>query len=318
MREAVLVPTYLRPELLFCCLKRIRAIEPDIEIHIFPDRGTFHDPIIRETASCFGAHAHFVPDHDWHGNTANTMDAYLWAYNAGYDRTFYVEDDVMVHPDFFAWHRAQHEMFPKIFASMAWIFNRHAPIADDVLFQPWYYSIGTCFARRKLELIVQHSSSRYYSDMQKYIDNTFKGNMLNSLVCVTHYEQDGLIQRVLDADKSQTVSPGIAKCDHIGWAGYNRGWDTYQKLFERALDFDERVKRVEAFIADPYCRIEAFGREIVEREVGRELPKRNFMYRADLPGGWSTTFESELTIDKLPHRVHSVVLPPEAKVMVIS
>jgi len=318
MKEVVIVPTYMREELLFCCLKRLRGYDGDIPIHVFPDRGTFHNPAVRSICETFEAHAHLVPDSDYYGNTANVMNAYLWAYNEGYDRVYYVESDVMVHSDFFSWHRQQQDMFPDIFASMAWIFNRHAPIADDVLFQAWYYSIGTCFSRDKLRLIVEHATPRYYADMQGYIESTFKKSSLNTPFGIEHYEQDGLIQRVLDADRTQTVSAGIAKCSHMGFGGYNRGWTAYQNLFEDCKTFAERVKRVEEFISDPYARAECFGREIVEREIGHELPKRNLKYRIRLPGGWESEFTSELKREMLPKRINSVRVPLNAEIVLLS
>jgi len=321
MREVVLVPTYRREELLFCCLKRIRAIEPDIEIQVFPDRGTFHDPAVRAICEGFKAHAHLVPDNDWYGNSANVLESYRWAYNAGYDRIFYIESDVMVHADFFSWHRRQQEDFPWIFASMAWIFNRNAPIVDDLLFQPWYYSPGVCFSREKLALIVQHATPKYYGNMQGYIEERFKASPLNVPFAVAHFEQDGICQRILDEDKSQTVCPGIAKCSHVGFTR-SYGGDT-QEDYERflgleGLRFDERVARVEEFIADPYWRAQVFGRAIVEREIGKELPKREFTYRVRLVGGWESTFTTELSRAFLPKRINSVPIPADAEIVLIS
>jgi hypothetical protein len=320
MRECCVVTTYKRPELLHCCLKRIRAAEPGIEIIIFPDRGTARDPETILAVRDFkrgNLQVNFVPDHDYHGNSYNVMEALRWAYNEGSTRIFYIEDDVMVHPDFFTWHRAQHELIPDLFASMAWIFNRHAPIVDDLLFQPWYYAIGTCFPREKLGLIVEHASPRYYEDMQSYIEKTFKGSQLNTPFGIQHYEQDGLIQRVLDADRSQTISPGITKCSHMGMYGYNRGWKTGSDLFDGALDFEERIRRLEDFISDPYARATIFGREIIEREIGRELPRRSFVYRVELPQGWTTEFTSELTMNKLPRKINSVLLGKDAKISLL-
>jgi hypothetical protein len=92
MREVVLVPTFHREELLHCCLRRIRSYDGDIPIHVFPDRGT-GTPLVRTICDCYDAHMHLVPDSDWYGNTANTMNAYLWAFNEGYDRIFYVESE---------------------------------------------------------------------------------------------------------------------------------------------------------------------------------------------------------------------------------
>jgi len=315
--ECVVVTTYRRPELLLCCLTRIRAAEPKIPILLFPDRGTWQDSETLLVANSFDdLNLIFVPDHDYHGNTYNVMEALRCAFNEGWETVYYVEDDVMVHIDFFSWHRKQHELFPKIFASMAWIFNRHAPITDDLLFQPWYYAIGTCFKRPKLELIVKHATPRYYDDMQGYIEKNFKESRLNTPFAIQHYEQDGLIQRVLDEDRTQTVSPGITKCSHMGTGGYNRGWENYVMLFDPLSSFFGRVQRLEEFIADPYWRAEIFGREIVEREIGHELPKREFRYRITLPGGWESEFTSELKQGSfLPRRINSVPVPPEAQIV---
>lgn len=310
--ECVVITTYNRPELLQACTKRIRAIEPEIPLSIFPDRGTAK----RFDVAKGNTQINFVPDHDYHGNTFNTMEALRWAYNEGWDRVYLIEDDVMVHPDFFDWHRAIHndEDHRDLFASMAWVFNRIAPITNDLLFQPWYYSIGTCFTRKKLELIVEHSTPRYYEDMQGYIEKTFPKSNLNSPFGIQHFEQDGLIQRVLDVDHTFTVAPGIAKCSHVGFFGYNRGWTNNSDFFEGQDDFDRRVQFVEDFIADPYARAEVFGRDIVEREIGYVLPKREFHYKLKIPDGWESEFTSELTEKHLPKRINSVRLPADAMI----
>lgn len=319
MREAVLVTCYKREALLACCLRRIRKAEPYIEIHLFPDRGTAENLRMQVLADEFDAFLHLVPDHDYYGNSYNTMNAYLWAFNAGYDLTYLVEDDVFVHPDFFSWHRVQHELFPNIFASMAWIFNRHAPITDDVLFQPWFYSIGVCFSHDKLGFLVQHATPLYFNDMAGYVGKRFKTSPLNDPMNVMHFEQDGLIQRVLDENKSQTVSPGIAKCSHMGFVR-SYGASDVGSEYERILSgktFEEQIANVEQLFADPYFRISMFGREIVERELGREIPKCVKRYRITIPGGWESEFESELSIGHLPKRINSVNLPTKSVIELV-
>jgi hypothetical protein len=312
LAEAVVVPTYKRPEHLYCCLKRIREIEPKIAILVFPDRGSWKDTALIEAVLPFDADVHFVPQHDYHGNTFNAMEALKAAYNEGWQTVYYIEDDVMVHKDFFKWHREIHEEVPDLFASMAWIFNRHAPIVDDVMFQPWYYAIGTCFQRKKLELVIQHATPLYFRDMQLYIEKNFKESKLNQPAAIAHFEQDGLIQRVLDVDRSQTVSPGITKCSHLGFFGYNRGWDNDDvNIFTNCESFQERVAKLEEFIADPRWRATIFGREIVEREVGYPIPKIENTFRIHIGDYW-TDFTTELAKKQLPRRIHSVTLPPNA------
>ena len=320
MREVCLVPTFHREELLFCCLKRIRAADSGIEIHVFPDRRTYHDPLLQYVVKQFDVHTHFVPDHNWYGNTSNTMNAFLWAFYEGYDRVYYVESDVLVHLDFFSWHREVHEMFSDLFASMGWIFNRYAPITNDLLFQNWYYSIGTCFSREKLALIVEHATPKYYGAMDEYIRQAFAGILLNTPFNVNYQEQDGLIQRLLDKDKSQTVCSGIAKCSHMGFVrsyGCHEAKDHYDEILGNGT-FEERVAEFESLVNDHYWRADKFGRAMVERELGHELPPRSNKYRVRLPGGWEAPFESELSLKRLPKRILSVTLPADAELVLDS
>jgi hypothetical protein len=315
--EVVIVPTYNRPEMLYCCLRRIRDIEPQIEVHVFPDHaGVLDDPDLSKLCLFFGAWPHLVPKHNYYGNTFNTMEAFREMSNMGFSRFYYVEDDVFVHENFFKWHRKMHEEFDDIFASMAWVFNRQAPIEETCLFQPWYYSVGTCFTQKKLLTILPHCTPLYYGDMAAYIQKEFPESAINFPHAIAHYEQDGLIQRVLDRDKSQTVTSGIAKCSHLGFGGYNRGWNGYEAFFRGEKVFRKRVQRIEALVEDPYWRISLFDREIVEREFGHAIPERKINYKMQLPGGWSTEFVSEMTRDNLPRRIRSVPVPAEAEFVV--
>jgi len=315
--EIVLVPTYRRPEMLFYCLSLIHHADPHIEIAVFPDRGTFHDKELDDSADAFDAQFIYVGDHHYHGNTYNVMEAFRWAYNQGYQRIYLVEDDVMVHWDFFKWHREVHEDCPKIFASMGWVFNREAPITADCLFQPWYYSIGTCFKREKLELIVKHASPLYYEDMASYIGRNFKRSAIHDPDNVVHYEQDGLIQRILDEDKTQTVACGMAKCTHLGTYGYNQGWEKRDAFFEGCGNLPDRLQRISDFLSDPYARAEIFGRALVEREIGKALPKREFRYQLKV-GEFEAEYVTETSFKNLPKRLLSVPRTPEMQIVVSS
>lgn len=318
MREIVLVPTYRRPEMLFYCLTMIRAADSEIPVAVFPDRGTSTDREFVQVMESFDPEttvAKLVPDHDFYGNTYNTMEAFRWAYNSGFERIYYVEDDVMVHWDFFKWHREMHEEFDDIFASMGWIFNRYAPINMDLLFQPWYYSVGTCFTREKLKLIVEHASPRYYKDMPGYVAKVFADSPLNkSYEDTHHYEQDGLIQRILYRDKSQVVCRGMATCTHLGFAGYNKGWEQRDNFFGDANSFEERLQKLSEFLGDPYWRASVFGREIVEREIGKELPPRLQKYLLRV-GPYECEYESELKPEQFPKRLRSVPRTSEMEIV---
>ena len=321
MNEIVGIPSYRREELLYCCLRRVREIEPFIAIHVFPDRGTANNPLVKEICAKFDARIHFVPEHDYYGNSYLVMEMYKWAFNEGCDLFYMLEDDVFVHPDFFSWHRDQHQNFPDIFASMAWVFNRHAPLTNDLLFQPWIYSPGVAFSHNKLALIAPHATPRYYNDMDTYIRKTFPESKLNDAFNIGHCEQDGNLQRILDRDGSQTVSCGIAKCSHMGFVrsyGTGETRQHYEMFLDHThLSFEQRVEKLESFCQDIYWRATVFGRSIVEREVGHTLPKRELKYKVILPGGWESEFKTEMRKDLLPSRINSVPLPSNAQIVLV-
>jgi hypothetical protein len=317
MKEVCIVTTFGREELLYCCLKRIRDFEPNLQIEVFPDRRTILNPLVQEIVTKFGAHGHLCPDSHWYGNSRNALDSLLWAYNAGFDRVFFIEADVMAHYNLFAWYRKTFEEYQEEnpFCLLGWVFNRHAPLVDCDLVQPWFYAPSFAMERPTLELVVQHATPLYFQDMPSYVRDNFKDSPLNDPQNINHWEFDGLVQRILDQEKRQTVSPGIAKCSHMGFVrsygdeGAGRG---YEELFDGRTDFMERVERIEQLIADPYERIQFFGRDIVERELGRTIPERIFRYRISLPGGWSTEFQSPLEVRKLPRRLASADIPHDA------
>lgn len=309
MRELVLVTTYKRKFLLFSCLERIRTFGGDIPIMVFSDRWSDEGA---DAAQMFDAQWVTMPKHEFYGNSYNTMEAYRYAFHEGADRVYLIEDDVMIHPDFFPWHRRMHEEYPDIFAAMGWVFNQYAPIDEGEMFQPWYYSIGVSFSRDKLALIAEHASPLYYADMQGYVRKNFPLSPYNGPFNIVHVEQDGLIQRIIEKDKSQTVSCGIAKCSHIGMGGYNRGWPNYDKFFAGIDHYEDAARKIDLLLSDPYWRISLFGRGIVEREVGRTVEKRNLHYRVRFDG-WESDFTSEMERNHLPHRINGVQIPAHAE-----
>jgi hypothetical protein len=319
MREAIIIPTYKRPELLYCCLERLRAQDNRIYIYVFSDRGHTSKEL-EATCGAFDAGLIFQGRHDYHGNSFNAGEALRFAYSSEFDLVHYIEDDVMAKPDLLAWTRVQHERFEDLFCSCGWVFNQHMPIEEQAYFAPWIYIPQFSIRRKKLGLIVQHLNPFYYRDMWGYLKQNFADNQINALYPnVVHYEIDGLIQRVIMADSpAQAVWDGIAKVEHMGFAGYNRGGlEKYEEMFDSG-SFMNRVRTVEEFIADPYWRASVFGKEVVEREIGRELPKRVTKYKVTMPGGWESIFDTELANLRGIKRINSVPITPDMKIVVAS
>jgi hypothetical protein len=312
VKECLLICTYQRNHFLWCALESIRAQDWKLKVFVFSDRGE-DNPELRGVCDNFNAHLKIVPRHNYYGNSYAVMEAYRWAYDHGYELVMLNEDDVIQHADCLAWHRETHGRFDDIFATCGWVFNLHAPITKDLMFAPWYYSPNVGFKREKLGLIVKHANPLYYCDMQKYVLETFPKSILHDQGkqrTTKFYEQDAICQYVMEQDKSQAAWCASAKCTHLSAAGYNR---PENRTFEGTLG--ERIAQVEALAADPYWRVELSERRIVERELGHLLPRRSFRYKIVLPEGWETEYVTETPRERLPRKIHSVVLPKEAEII---
>lgn len=304
--ECVILTTWDRNHFLWCALRRIRLQDQQVRIVVFSDRGE-DNAELREVARAFEAEVRVIPIHDYYGNSFCTMEALRWAYDQGFDLIHVNESDFMQSRDCLSWHRQVHDLFDDIFCSCGWVFNRQAPITDNRMFAPWFYAPNYSIRREKLAQVVKHANPLYYNNMRGYVLKTFPDSLLHAKGMQENtgfWEQDAIFQYCIEQDKSQVAWNGIAKGAHCGASGYNR---PAGPKFEGSLE--DRIAQVEALIEDPWWRAELFTREVVEREIGHVLPKREFKYRITIPGGWESELKSELKKERLPNRLNSVNLP---------
>lgn len=301
MKPVCIVPTYRRSHYLWCALESIRTQDRKIKIMCFSDRGE-DNPELRSVCREFNAGLRITPRHNYHGNSYSTLEAFRWAVDCGFDLIHLSEDDVIQHADCLAWHRETHGMFDDIFAACGWVFNHHAPIDDSTYFAPWYYSPSSSFRRDKLAKVTRHANPLYYNGMRDYVMKAFPDSPLlkNCGESNNFYEQDAVVQFCMERDQSTIAWCRTAKVDHIGAFGYNR---TDGPGFTGSLE--DRIRQVKELHADHYWRAELFGRERVEREIGRVLPPRTNVYRITMPGGWQSTIKTELSIKRLGNRLNS-------------
>lgn len=229
-REICIVPTFNRGDMLFCCLEAIRAAEPNIALHVWPDRATSE----KEICERFNAVEHKTISHACHGNSYNVMEALKWAYKGNYDTVFIIEDDAIAEPTFFEWCRTALARNPHIFAACGWRYSPDAlPPCDGPDIQiPWYLSVATAIPRKSLYGIVQHACPEYYADMQGYLDRAYPASYRKGSM---HYEQDGLALRVCESESKMCAWPRRPRATHIGWRGYHmpEGADLHGTLEER-------------------------------------------------------------------------------------
>jgi hypothetical protein len=235
MQDIVLIPTYDRPELLWLCLEYMAASPEsrEVQILICVDAHVGHAPPpraeIEEVIKKFPQlhiRIGFRPAHTFHGNSFNLMMAYRDLYQTEARYVFMVEDDVMIMPEFFAWHRQQH-------------LHRLIGCSIGVLKRPehgHYASLGVCFRREILKRIIPHCQTAYFQDMRGYCKKMFPPSKYDC-------EQDGLWCRVLS--DQPVVWPMIAMAQHVGWYGYHR-----KKSHRPSGTLDQRYQQVKIALSD--------------------------------------------------------------------
>lgn len=228
--EGVVVITFDRDDMLYLCLEAIRKAEPTIPLHVFPDRSLDQ----RSICNKFNAVHHFTFSHDWHGNTANMCEAMKWASEQRFERTFIVEDDAIVDASFFSWCRDTLSTKPHSFAACGWQYSPHAVISDGPDIQiPWYLSVCACLPTVSLNKIVQHCKPEYYRDMKGYLDYMYPASHYRGTL---HYEQDGMVLRVMESLGQRCVWPRRPRATHIGIHGYHMGQRRLVGTFEHRVE----------------------------------------------------------------------------------
>lgn len=226
MQEALILPSFNRPEMVWFCLDHLAAIEgiEDVPILVAIDAHKKKLPPLQEHVQVFmkfprlNLHWRVLSPHSYEGNSCNLMTAYhaILQDRPRVERIYMVEDDVMVAPDFLTWHRSV--AAPEVSVGAA------AP-SHGV-----FASLGVCFSRAFLEEVVVHAVDAYFRQMAVYCRCTFPKSHFG-------YEQDGLIARILGDRRAIFAKPPVAQ--HVGWYGYHR-----QRSRKPTGTLDERYRTV--------------------------------------------------------------------------
>lgn len=241
--------------MLWLCLERLSDCPEiqDLDLHVYVD---CHDAIrtappkaevegVLAKFSYLPIQVFFRAAHPYDGNTYNVMMAYAEAYARDSEFVYLVEDDVMVDPNFFAWHqKAQRQGEAKWFCSIgSRCLKNSTPYGDDYVLASGYASIGVCFKRENLAAIVEHANPHYFRHMSSYIGTALKDSRADQ-----YTEQDGLIERIIAKMRAPVIWPTreTSVCHHVGYYGYHR-WNSARP--QGALE--KRYEFLKVAIGDP-------------------------------------------------------------------
>jgi len=168
MRDIVIVPVYHRVDYTALCLHSLlnargmmdKTLYVPMDNHIDGPDSSRVRSLVRGMINNFRLRYWWiVNEHRDSGYLNCTNQALRLAYDAGAEKIYYIEDDVVVAPDFFEWHDAV-QADGDWMCSSAW----RRPEGQDKLHDPAVYyqvkfpttiSIGTCFKRDKLKIALQ-------------------------------------------------------------------------------------------------------------------------------------------------------------------
>jgi hypothetical protein len=228
--DLVIVPAWQRPDFLTATLRRLDiAVDHyhgDVRYLIAVDRRA--DPKVGAIATRFARrHAGHVRvvhrSHTYRGNSYNVLTAYREACDHDADLVHLIEEDIFVAHDYFAYARQAHNLCPDVFAVSACRNQnlREGPSANAtaVYRYPKYQSLAVSFRPGQLRRILKHAHPGYFQDPVRYCTETFPSSTLGRGFA----EQDGLIDRIIEAEGLQVAYPAVPRAYHAGFHSYNRG-----------------------------------------------------------------------------------------------
>jgi hypothetical protein len=166
--DIVVVPVYHRVDYVASCLQSLlnargmenKKLYVSVDNHIHgPDPSCVRSLVLGMINNFKFWEWRIIELHDESGFLNNTHYALQRSYDDGAEKIYYIEDDVVVTPDFFEWHDAV-QADGDWMCSSAWRppEGRFGPLDEEAYYRvqfPTTISIGTCFKRDKLKVALQ-------------------------------------------------------------------------------------------------------------------------------------------------------------------
>lgn len=156
---------------------------------------------------------------------------------------FYVEDDVFIGKDFFTCGLEMLQQEPKALCAILSknVNGKETPEADldgyYVKYSNEYQGIGSVFNHNVfLETVAPHIVPEYILRTRQYCKSKFPNSSLGS----EFSEQDGLIRRIIEANRLPVAFSCVPRCFHAGFYGYHRFFAQHIK----SMPVDKQIEHI--------------------------------------------------------------------------
>lgn len=277
--NTVVVPLYQRPEFFEIWMEILQQAKGAKEnMYVFClDFGydKRHEALIKKFPYACGIIRMPATSYKLAKQSNNVLNGLLVGAANSDELVYYIEEDIFIAKDFFAWHKEVHRQQPGIFCSIATRNNNTRFKTDGILEhyylsrRPDYQALGTCFRREVIEKFIRpHFTEAYLRDPLGYCKSRFPSSVIGGF----YVEQDGLIRRIIEEEKKPVAFPHVPRAFHGGIWGYNRPNGQLPRM-----TYEQRLQAI---------RDIAFDREMLKKYV-----KHPGYYEDSEPCDLETTFE---------------------------
>lgn len=232
MKNIVLLPCFRRPDFLAANLAYIQMADGwENNLYYFSvdvKEGNAPDSQVLKVIKAFpGEKRVKVRGNSYHGNSFNVLEAYrecfAWAQDSGASLIYLIETDIFIGRDFFTFHEGVQAISDEFYVSACdnlTCSREYLLPPDPAGVYPFhnFQSLGISIKVQWFPSILEHAVPDYYENMKGYVEETFPESRYRG----RYFEQDGLINRVMEAQHSEGLFPFVARAFHAGFHGYNR------------------------------------------------------------------------------------------------
>lgn len=246
--NVVLIPAFNRAEFLTIALEHI-ATNPDFKenyyLLAFDHGGRSDNPLV---------FSDWLQKHAVRGHVTNRELRYTglmkqsWNVIQGYrealsitdELVYMIEDDIMISPYFFRWHKA---IPTDISIGTRSVRIPFEPIENLELYYlaSDYQSLGVCFKKGTLAEFLTYFTDTYFENPRLAIKNHFG---INPPVSLNFVEQDALFHNIIKSRNIQVGFSAYGLAFHAGFSGKSRGKRVTGSL-------SEKVAKIKNIIYDP-------------------------------------------------------------------